>query len=66
MAHVDLEFLDKTVAFWQPRTTRRLTREDARQIIENATGFIRVLAEWDAKAGAAQPSASTSPEASHG
>ena len=54
---VDPAFLDKTIAFWQPRTTRTLTREDARQIIENATGFFRVLAEWDAKAKAAHATA---------
>ena len=50
----DPAFLDKTITFWQPRTTRTLTREDARQMIENATGFFRVLAEWDAKAKAAR------------
>ena len=50
-------FLDKTIAFWQPRTARTLTREDARQMIENATGFFRVLAEWDAKAKAARAAA---------
>jgi len=50
MATIDPEFLDKTIAFWQPRTSRKLTREDARQMIENVTGFFKVLAEWDAKA----------------
>ncbi len=40
-------FLDETIAIWQPRTSRRLTREDARQIIENMTGFFNVLREWD-------------------
>jgi hypothetical protein len=39
--------LDETIAIWQPRTSRRLTREDARQIIENMTGFFNVLREWD-------------------
>jgi hypothetical protein len=29
------EFLKETIEFWQPRTTRKLTREDAREIIEN-------------------------------
>ena len=53
MAQYTSEFLDKTITFWQPRTTRKLTREDARQMIENATGFFRVLAEWDAKSKAA-------------
>ncbi len=50
---IDPAFLDKTIAFWQPRTARALTREDARQMIENMTGFFQVLAEWDAKAKAA-------------
>lgn len=57
MASIDPAFLDKTIAFWQPRTTRALTREDARQIIENTTGFFRVLAEWDAKAKTARSAA---------
>ena len=31
---------------WQPRLGRDLSREDARQIAENVTGFFSVLAEW--------------------
>ena len=31
---------------WQPRLGRDLSREDARQIIENVTGFFAILAEW--------------------
>ncbi len=38
----------RTLEVWQPRTTRRLTREDARQIIENVTGFVQILFEWEA------------------
>jgi hypothetical protein len=41
------DFLEETRAFWQSRTDRMLTREDAREIIENMTGFFRVLLEWD-------------------
>jgi hypothetical protein len=41
------DFLDETVAFWQKRSKRQLTREDGREIIENLTGFFRVLQEWD-------------------
>lgn len=41
------DFIDETVAFWQKRTKRKLTREDGREIIENMTGFFRVLLEWD-------------------
>jgi hypothetical protein len=39
--------LDETIAIWQPRASRTLTREDARQIVENMTGFFNVLREWD-------------------
>ena len=31
---------------WQPRLGRDLTDEDARQIMQNVTGFFGVLAEW--------------------
>ncbi|MCP1839110.1 hypothetical protein ACVIHI_007976 [Bradyrhizobium sp. USDA 4524] len=41
------EFLDQTIAFWGPKYGRDLTREDARQIIENMTGFFKVLYAWD-------------------
>jgi hypothetical protein len=46
------DFLDETIAFWQPRYgDRQLIREDARQIVENHTGFFRLLAGWDSEAG---------------
>jgi hypothetical protein len=38
--------IDRTRTIWQPRLGRDLTREDARQIAENVTGFFAVLAEW--------------------
>jgi hypothetical protein len=42
------EFLDETIRVWQPRSpNRKLTREDAREIISNMTGFFQVLIEWD-------------------
>lgn len=41
------DFVEETRAFWQSRTDRTLTREDAREIIENMTGFFRILLEWD-------------------
>jgi hypothetical protein len=44
----DDEHLNKTLAAWQPRASRELTREDARQIVENVTGFFKTLLEWDA------------------
>jgi hypothetical protein len=41
------DFIDETIAIWQKRSKRPLTREDGREIIENMTGFFRVLLEWD-------------------
>jgi hypothetical protein len=38
--------IDGTREVWQPRLGRDLSREDARQIAENLTGFFAVLAEW--------------------
>lgn len=38
--------IDRTRAAWQPRLGRDLSREDARQIVENVTGFFAILAEW--------------------
>lgn len=38
--------LERTRAVWQPRLGRDLSREDARQITENVTGFFALLAEW--------------------
>lgn len=53
--------LDETIAIWQPRASRRLTREDARQIIENMTGFFNVLRDWD-RAERAAAAASDGPK----
>jgi hypothetical protein len=41
------DFIDQTLVTWQPRAKRQLTREDGREIIENMTGFFRILLEWD-------------------
>ena len=41
-----VQLTTRTLEVWQPRASRALNREDARQIIENATGFFRVLLEW--------------------
>jgi hypothetical protein len=40
------ELIDRTIALWKPRLRRDLSREDARQIAENVTGFFAILAEW--------------------
>ena len=38
--------IDRTRQVWQPRIRRDLSREDARQIAENVTGFFAILTEW--------------------
>ncbi|WP_187331205.1 MULTISPECIES: hypothetical protein [unclassified Mesorhizobium] len=43
---MDDALLDRTAQLFEQRTGRQLTREDARQIVENVTGFFRLLAEW--------------------
>ena len=42
------QLLDQTLQVWRPRAARALTREDARQIVANLTGFFQVLSEWKA------------------
>ncbi len=56
MATTDPATQDKNLAFWQPRASRKLTSEDARQMTERVVDFFTILAEWEAKAGTAQPS----------
>ncbi|MGA2998764.1 hypothetical protein [Bradyrhizobium sp.] len=41
-----VEFLDYTIAVWQPYSARPLTREDAQEIPHNVAGFFRILQEW--------------------
>ena len=50
MGKLSDEFLQSTLHVWQPHSSDTLTEEDARQIVENMTGFVTVLAEWEADA----------------
>ncbi len=43
------ELTEHTIAVWQKRTPRRLSKEDAREITENLTSFFTILAEWSHK-----------------
>jgi hypothetical protein len=43
------DLIDQTIAIWQKRTERRLTREDGHEIIENITGFFAILQDWERK-----------------
>ena len=42
----DDESLDRTLAVFQPRTKRVLTRQDAREIQRNLGGCMSILREW--------------------
>jgi hypothetical protein len=44
--------LNRAREVWQPRTSRPLSTEDVRQIVENVSGFFQILLEW---AAAEQP-----------
>ena len=45
-----LPLLEETIRFWQQRTSRLLTPEDARQMVENVTGFFTILEGWSVAA----------------
>jgi hypothetical protein len=44
-------FIDQTLNVFQRRSPRSLTREDAREIAENVTGFFEILMRWEAQSG---------------
>ena len=44
MGHQGL--LDDTIQFWQGHASCRVTQEDARQAIENVSGFFAMLERW--------------------
>ena len=44
------DFIEETRAFWGERSGRTFSREDAREMIANISGFFRILDEWDRKA----------------
>jgi hypothetical protein len=41
------DFPERTLDFWQPRSSQKLTAEDAREMTANVSGFFRLLAAWD-------------------
>jgi len=45
-ADINDELLVRTIEVWQPLSPTPLTREDARQIIENLTRYCNLLLEW--------------------
>ena len=53
----DDALLDRTLEVFQPHSAQRLTRADAREIVEDVSSFLSLLTEWDreARAGASEP-----------
>ena len=45
--------IEETRRLWRSRLGRDVSREDARQIAENVTGFFALLAEWSRSEGSA-------------
>ena len=39
--------LEKTIQVWQPLSEKKINEEDAREIIDNVTGFFSILRKWD-------------------
>jgi hypothetical protein len=44
----DNDLVNHTVGVWQQRNARRLSPEDAREVINNVVGFFTLLSEWEA------------------
>lgn len=49
------DLLEQTIDVWQPYASYPLSREDAREILENLTGYFKVLQEWDRRERFCQP-----------
>jgi hypothetical protein len=46
MAPYETNLLDQTISVWQPYYVETLTREDARQILDNTLACFRKLLDW--------------------
>jgi hypothetical protein len=46
MARISSELIEKTILVFKNQTGRKMSKEDARQAIENISGFFQVLQEW--------------------
>jgi hypothetical protein len=46
MAQCSPELIEQTITVFENRTGRSYSCEDARQAVENISGFFRVLQEW--------------------
>ena len=46
MTQYSPELIEQTVSVFENRTGRVISEDDARQAVENISGFFRVLQEW--------------------
>jgi hypothetical protein len=46
MAQYSPELIEQTISIFKSRTGRSYSCEEARQAVENLSGFFRVLQEW--------------------
>lgn len=51
MSKYNKEFLKETIHVWQPLSEEKLNEEDAREIVENLTGFFSLLRQWEQENG---------------
>ena len=51
MPRYSTEILEKTIEVWQPLSEKKLTEEDAREIVENMAGLFSFLIELEEKYG---------------
>ena len=51
--------INRTIGLWQSRRRRTLSHEDARQTVENVTGFFSILHEWSRAESVADGSPAT-------
>ena len=59
MAQHSPELIEQTISIFESRTSRTISNEDARQAVENISGFFQVLQEWaeaESKDGHEEPS----------
>jgi len=41
------QLIEEALKVFQPRTSRKLTREDGREIVDNLVNFFHVLQDWE-------------------
>ena len=49
MHNEETTVITETIRFWKEHSGEILSPEDAREVIQNITGFFKVLQDWDKK-----------------